>query len=125
MDIMIRIDCENQAFKDGNMENEIRRILDNSLRNNFVDSLETSQKLFDLLGNPVGEILKILNNSEAIEQELLSNFTCDEFRQLSFEELWDQVDVQNAYEDGWEDLKDDLKSYYQEAYNNIREELAL
>lgn len=38
----------------------------------------------------------------------------------NFESFWDKVDVQNAYEDGWEKVKSELKPLYARAFYKLK-----
>jgi hypothetical protein len=59
-------------------------------------------------------------NMEAIEMEVRGNYTkYDIIEFKNFEEFFDSIEVDNAYEEGWEDSKDFYKPYYQSVYETM------
>lgn len=62
------------------------------------------------------------NEYEMILAEVLSIYTSQEMRGFkSFDEFWDQVNIQNAYEEEWtEEAKAHYKPYYKSVYSILR-----
>jgi hypothetical protein len=58
--------------------------------------------------------------SEAIEMEVISSFTQEEIKTLSFKEFYALVDAQNAYEEGWSARR--YKPLYKEVFQKLRRE---
>jgi hypothetical protein len=55
-----------------------------------------------------------------IKEEVESCFTRLEIIQMTdFEDFFSEVDVCNAYEEGWEDSKEFYKPFYESVYNDI------
>lgn len=59
-----------------------------------------------------------LETFSAVLREVLSSFTREEMEKLnSFEAFWDQVDIQNAYEEEWDSWKKSgIKAVYAAVY---------
>ena len=56
---------------------------------------------------------------ELIRTEVESSFELEEINSMSFDKFFNEVDVQNAYEEGWKPTK--YKPYYKKIYLQIRE----
>lgn len=56
-----------------------------------------------------------------VKTEIFSSFTKEEIILfVNFDEFWDQVDAQNAYEEEWQDWKNKgIKNIYLEIYQEI------
>jgi len=125
MIISITINTENDAFQRGKLDTEAKRILREFIKEKSFHSLESKAYLRDVNGNKCGDVMLILSDEEAIEKELLSSFDFKKFKTMSFEDMWEEIDIQNAYEEEWEERKEDLKPIYIETYYKIKEELGL
>lgn len=125
MIISITINTENDAFQNGNLDNETKRILREFIKEKSFHSLESKAYLRDVNGNKCGDVMLILSNEEAIEKELLSSFDFKQFKVMSFEDMWEEIDIQNAYEEEWEERKENLKPIYIETYYKIKEDHGL
>ena len=53
-----------------------------------------------------------------IEEEVRSTFSLEEVRAMTFENFFDEIDVKNAYEEGWKPKK--FKPSYFVIYNKIK-----
>ena len=125
MIISITINTENDAFQNGKLDIEAKRILREFIKEKSFHSLESNAYLRDVNGNKCGDVMLILSDEEEIEKELLSSFDFKQFKTMSFEDMWQEIDIQNAYEEEWKERKETLKPIYIETYYKIKEDHGL
>lgn len=55
-----------------------------------------------------------------VRQEVKSSFTRNEIILMSdFEDFFGEIDIQNAFEEGWEENKEYYRPFYESVYNDI------
>jgi hypothetical protein len=55
-----------------------------------------------------------------IDKEVRSSFTRNEIILMSdFEDFFSEIDIQNAFEEGWEEHKNFYRPFYEAVYENI------
>jgi len=73
------------------------------------------------------EILNVILEStidkkllKAIEIDLAGSFEPEDLAKIkSFDDFWDEIDTLQAYEEEWEENKDNLKQYYKVIWKKI------
>jgi hypothetical protein len=55
-----------------------------------------------------------------ILSDVLESYELHELREMTWTQFWNQIDVQNAYEEDWKANRAYYKPYYQITFNEIK-----